>query len=442
MIEQLRIQNFKSWRDTGTIRFAPITGFFGANSSGKTSLLHFLLMLKQTVESQDRQLILNLEGPYTDLGLLADVMYQHIQPQVLDFNLTWHNSHISTPVPGSRGRSDVESFKLHSQIQLAENTIEIQTVEYLFAQRNKEYRFAMLRDADRGYRFESDGYRSKDPELYHKHFASPRRFHEFPMELYQSGAYQKLRYLHELGASFTQLMFHVNYLGPLREFPARIYRWGGERHSLGNRGENAIQVLLADYHRHHQFQRTTKKVALWLQQLGLIQSFELHRIAPERREFEVRVRLHAESTEVLLTEVGFGVSQVLPVLVLCASAAKNAILILEQPEIHLHPAVQAGLADILIETSQRGVQVILESHSEHLLRRLQRRIAEAKLTPQETALYFCESDKTGTSQLKPLEVDTYGNINNWPEHFFGDEMGDLAAMTIAAMERQIAEGNQ
>ena len=440
MIEQLQIQNFKSWRDTGTIRFAPITGFFGANSSGKTSLLHFLLMLKQTVESHDRQLILNLEGPYTDLGLLADVMYAHLQPQLLDFTVTWQNTQfISTPVPGTRGRSSVESFKLHSQIHVAENAIEIHALEYFFAQGNKDYRFAMMRQEDTTYHFESDGYRSKEPALYHTIYPMPDRFFEFPMAFYQLGMNQRLRYLHELGWSLVQSLLRIRYLGPLREFPARIYRWGGERHSLGNRGENAIQLLLADY---HQAQRITNHVARWLQQLGLIQSFQLHRIAPERREFEVRVRLHAESPEVLLTEVGFGVSQVLPVLVLCASAQKGSILILEQPEIHLHPAVQAGLADILIETSQRGVQLILESHSEHLLRRLQRRIAETKLTPEETALYFCESDKTGTSHLKPLDVDTYGNINNWPEHFFGDEMGDLAAMTIAAMERQIVEENQ
>ncbi len=139
----------------------------------------------------------------------------------------------------------------------------------------------------------------------------------------------------------------------------------------------------------------------------------------------------------MLTEVGFGVSQILPVLVLCASATQGAILIFEQPEIHLHPAVQAGLADVFIETiTKRKVQIVLESHSEHLLRRLQRRIAEEQLDPANAALYFCATDDTGTSNLTELDIDDYGNIRNWPQNFFGDELGDLAAMTIAAMERQ------
>jgi predicted ATPase len=68
------------------------------------------------------------------------------------------------------------------------------------------------------------------------------------------------------------------------------------------------------------------------------------------------------------------------------------------------------------------MQIILESHSEHLLRRLQRRIAEEQLQENDTALYFCQLNEQGNSELIPLELDAYGNINNWPVGFFGDEM--------------------
>jgi hypothetical protein len=71
-----------------------------------------------------------------------------------------------------------------------------------------------------------------------------------------------------------------------------------------------------------------------------------------------------------------------------------------------------------------------------LLRRLQRRIAEEELSNSDAALYFCEIDPQGKSQLLPLELDSFGNINNWPEGFFGDEMGELVAMTEAAMKRR------
>jgi len=113
---------------------------------------------------------------------------------------------------------------------------------------------------------------------------------------------------------------------------------------------------------------------------------------------------------------------------------------LEQPEIHLHPSVQAGLADVFIDAvKRRKVQIIFESHSEHLLRRLQRRVAEGDVAPESTALYFCQMND-GQSELTPLTVDLLGSIENWPKDFFGDEFGEMAAMTTAAMKRKKAMG--
>jgi predicted ATPase len=117
---------------------------------------------------------------------------------------------------------------------------------------------------------------------------------------------------------------------------------------------------------------------------------------------------------------------------------------LEHPELHLHPSAQAGLADLFIEAirsredgTDRSIQLLIESHSEHFLRRLQRRIAEGVLKSEEAALYFCTPGSEG-SKIAKLEVDENGNITNWPIHFFGDEIGDLAAMAEAALERQVA----
>jgi predicted ATPase len=114
---------------------------------------------------------------------------------------------------------------------------------------------------------------------------------------------------------------------------------------------------------------------------------------------------------------------------------------MEQPELHLHPAVQSEMADLFVEAihsrqqgEDRGIQFIIESHSEHFLHRLQRRIAEEGLKKEEVALYFCET-VLGGSALHPLEVDLFGNITNWPKDFFGDDMSDLVAMTEAAARR-------
>jgi predicted ATPase len=152
--------------------------------------------------------------------------------------------------------------------------------------------------------------------------------------------------------------------------------------------------------------------------------------------YQCYVKIGNDATEVLLPDVGFGVSQLLPVLVNCSMLAKGSTLVLEHPEMHLHPFAQAALADVLINAVTTGkLQIIVESHSEHFLRRLQLRIAEEKIASEQVALYFCRLDN-GLSTIEALDIDPYGSILNWPKDFFGDEMGELSKMTLAAMQRR------
>jgi predicted ATPase len=233
---------------------------------------------------------------------------------------------------------------------------------------------------------------------------------------------------------------NLYYIGPLREYPLRNYDWSGQRpDNLGKGGEKFVAAMLASDKQNFEVQT---KVAHWLKKFRLIHDFKLEPLGRNGQQYEVLVRTKPNSPDVSITDVGFGVSQILPILVLCYYAPEGSTIILEQPELHLHPFVQAGLADVFIDViKNRNLQIILESHSEHLLRRLQRRIAETSqdFTNADAALYFCDLDDTGTSHLEPLQIDPYGNITNWPENFFGDEMGDLVAMTEAAMHRQMQE---
>ena len=100
------------------------------------------------------------------------------------------------------------------------------------------------------------------------------------------------------------------------------------------------------------------------------------------------------------------------------------------------------LADVFIDVAKnRKLQIIVESHSEHLLNRLQRRIAEEAIAPDDIALYFCER-KENTADLVPLRTDMFGTIENWPKDFFGDRFGEMAAKQEAALKRQLPrDGN-
>ena len=170
--------------------------------------------------------------------------------------------------------------------------------------------------------------------------------------------------------------------------------------------------------------------------MAVIDNFAVEEVASGTDLYELRVTVSGGTAQVSVPDVGFGVSQVLPVLVQVFYAPRRSAVILEQPEIHLHPAAQSELGDVLIAAvKDNGVQLLVESHSEHLLRRLQRRIAEGEVSHEDVALYFVETHR-GQSEIHKLMVDTYGNITNWPRDFFGDEIGDLSAMTEAAIERR------
>ena len=109
---------------------------------------------------------------------------------------------------------------------------------------------------------------------------------------------------------------------------------------------------------------------------------------------------------------------------------------MEQPEIHLHPSIQSGLADVMVEVAEtRQVQIIVESHSEHLLRRFQRHVADETVKSSDVKLYFVTNH--GEAELNDLRLNELGAIENWPDHFFGNEMGEIAAISKASLNRQI-----
>lgn len=281
----------------------------------------------------------------------------------------------------------------------------------------------------------------------------PVQFHGFPQE---AGVYyQNAAFLSELELAFEAQLVRLSYLGPVRSRPERLYSWSGSiPEDVGWSGQNAVQAILAARDRRLNWQPRARRhpleqvVAEWLQRMGLIHSFSVVAIAPEREEFEVRVRIAPGAEEVKLSDVGFGVSQVLPVIVQCFYAPPHSTVLIEQPEIHLHPNAQSLLGDALIaaiqareEGSPRSVQLVLESHSEHLLRRLQRRVAEGAIGEQDVALYFCSADGGGRgARIDRLQVDTSGDILNWPPDFFGDELEDVAVQAEVALQRRLDFG--
>lgn len=464
MLKKLRIKNFKGWEDTGTIEFSPITLFMGSNSSGKSSIGQFLMLLKQSSTSADRKTVLFLgdSSSVVELGGPIDMLYGHDIDRMLEFEYSWN---LSSPLKLSMAANTedsedmiVDEISFSNQIAVhdkAVQTLEIEKMMYKLQLQNASgFSVGMERvqkpSYARAYKTVTQDYDIKRVPGRAWEMPSPYRFYGFPDEMisYHKNAW----FAPQLNAAHENFLSTVSYLGPLREKAERHYRWTGFLPgSVGPSGKDAILALLAartakreyNYKPRQPRMSLEKVIADALKEMGLIDDFNVRRISEDRQDYEVKVRTKGASTYTDVPDVGFGISQVLPVLIQLYYAPANSIIIVEQPELHLHPSAQSALADVIIKaisarenSKNRNIQLIIETHSEHLLRRFQRRIAEEKLPQESFSAYFANND-VSPSSLEPLQINMFGEIVNWPKNFFGDINGDIFAQTDAALSRQI-----
>ena len=453
MLKHLALDNFKIWAKL-KVDFAQVTGIFGANSTGKSSLLQWLLLLKQTKAVTDRSLVLDFGGPdqHVNLGTYRDVVHNHDATLSVHSLLKWKLPkalRISNP---EGKRTEVLFFGDEMEIESIISEIDLQLrteLTYRFseqsfslkpkAQSKTSYQLKPDRRSEGNFHFVRTQGRVWD-------LPGPLKNYLFPDQA--KTYYKNADFLSSFEHEYESLLDRLFYLGPLRDYPKREYRWAGARpEDVGLRGERTIDAILAATVRNekrnlgHKTRLKTFQeiIAYWLQKLGLIHSFIIKEIADGSNLYQAWVKQDSRSPEALLTDVGFGVSQVLPALVLLYYVPKGSIIMMEQPEIHLHPSVQSGLADVILTAAKtRDLQVLVESHSEHLLRRFQRRVAEQTYSDGFVKLYFCRSHGSVAS-IEDLELNLFGQIENWPEHFFGDEFGEIAAIQKAGLIKKKRE---
>ncbi|MDP1634722.1 MAG: DUF3696 domain-containing protein, partial [Gallionellaceae bacterium] len=452
MLDKLYVENFKSWKKLD-IKFGQVTGLFGTNSSGKSSLLQFLLLLKQTKNATDRGLVLDFGGPgqLVNLGGYRDVVHGHKVDAELKWKMEWALPQKANIFDPTKKRTEVlasdSKLTVKTKAHLRGMSLIADYLEYRFG----GFDFSIFPKQDGGTEFQLG---AKCPSGSDFRFVrnkqrawalpGPIKTHLFPDQAITY--YQNAEFLGLFGAEYESMMDSIFYLGPLREYPKREYPWSGTSPlDVGLRGERTIEAMLSatarNEERNHggrtRYKPFQEMIAFWLKELKLIHDFKIEEIGEGANLYRAVVKRDAQSPSASLTDVGFGVSQVLPALVLLYYVPEGSIIIMEQPEIHLHPSVQSGLADVILTVAKaRNLQVIVESHSEHMLRRFQRRVADETFESGDIKLYFCNS-VGGQSELVDLNLDMFGEILNWPPEFFGDEMTEIAETRKAILKRKM-----
>lgn len=250
------------------------------------------------------------------------------------------------------------------------------------------------------------------------------------------------------GGLFDFLEHSIRYLGPLRESPRPLYDQAANPRNgdIGKKGQLTAAVIHAcrdqlvvnpGLDRPTTTSTLVDALAEWLSYLGLgegIQTADRGRLG-----IELTVHQAGANRDLDLTAVGVGVSQTLPVLTLCLLAPPETLILLEQPELHLHPATQQRLADFLLATARSGRQLLVETHSDHLITRLRRRIAEDATDETLDAIGIVyaepELDRTRYRRVSP---NKYGAIDEWPTGFFDQTMKESQEILRAGLAKKKA----
>ncbi|CAM5423262.1 AAA family ATPase [Rhodanobacter lindaniclasticus] len=239
----------------------------------------------------------------------------------------------------------------------------------------------------------------------------------------------------DLSLAIRRELEGVNYLGPLRRKPERDYPWNKTKPGeVGSDGRAAIDALLASaLLRSEDQNEIVEGVSKWLSRMKVAQRLEVRQ---QGRSSRYELVIHRDGVACNLRDVGIGVSQVLPVLVVAYFASPGSTILLEEPEIHLHPLAQSVLAELL-KSAGREMSSSSSRRIRALFRRMQTLVARQKVSPDSVAMYFVERKRKSAS-LRELALDDYGRVSEWPDDFFGDALGETREQAKLMFERQKA----
>lgn len=406
MLKGLQLTNFKIWKDTGIISIKPVTVLLGTNSSGKSTLIQSLLLLKQTIQSPDRSIHLNLGGDessdFFNFGSFDDVFNKTAEERLFVISFEFSFPHT------------VEMFGA-AYIKNISGLVEVLTVRIIAGKNQLD----VIRKNKGEYSLKLNGKLiGTSPDF------EPERSIALPAAaLVALGEHAGK--VEDMSLAIRRELENMSYLGPLRRKPERDYVWNRKVGTMDMDGHNAVQILLSD-------KKIVEQVSHWLNRMGVAEKLEVRRVARSNR---YEIVLHREGVKANLRDVGIGVSQVLPVLTLPFFAPTGSTILLEEPEIHLHPLAQSVLAELFVEVSkERKVQFIVETHSEHLFRRMQTLMARGTASTDDCAMYFIEKGEKG-AEIRELKIDEFGRLTNWPDKFFGDALGETREQTALAIQR-------
>jgi predicted ATPase len=374
LLKRIHLENFKASRDVD-VRLAPLTVLSGLNSSGKSTLLQALAILRQSHAIGGHTRGLRLTGELVQLGQYRDVLSQDAEGDSIIINIIEDDDEFEWVCNGQPDYNELPFGKAPSKLPKF-----ISSPHFQFLQANRIV----------------------------------------PQTLYPQASHQARS---------------TGFLGPRGEFTVGFLAAAGEskvatsrlapRSGFGITTDLLRKVAPTEY--------LLDQVSGWLQQLSpgvRLEARDLKGTDEVLLEFRYMGKTReAGSDSYRPTNVGFGLTYNLPIVVACLAAARGALLLLENPEAHLHPRGQAALGELISKCANDGVQVIVETHSDHLLNGIRLAVKRRVISSTDVVLHFFQRKiESGEAFVQTPAIFENGRLSNWPEGFFDQWDKDVDAL--------------
>ena len=441
MLKNISATNYRSFKKLN-IDLAPITLFVGPNNSGKSSIISIIRLLSQTADSSDPNVRLLLNGALGDFGTYKDLIHGNETRKHLELSFTISSEYAlqsknEYTTPGSI------TFNLQYKYRSALKEIVLKNIECK-GDGNHNINAEFNEDSER-FLIRKIG----DQKITPSNSAASRLFRgfgvrnflpRFSVAAFSEASDNFAKMAHTQARVSTRntyiagrLLQSIEYVGAMRMPPSRTYLYTGERRQkVGANGEHAITMLAMDAMRRGSKTKGIRSgVVKWLSTAGIASDIRI--VSLSDRYFEIHVQHPITKEYENFADVGYGNSQVVPVLVAGLNTPSGQPFIVEEPEIHLHPKAQAELGDFFLDLSKRGVQSIIETHSEHMILRLQKHVAAGALNPDDVRIYYINPTATG-KEIIHLQLDERGTFKKeWPNGFFPERLKEAKDLALARL---------
>ena len=479
---KISIYNFKSIEELIQYELKPLTIISGVNSTGKSSFIQILLLLKQTIErnSTDEQLF--LDGDLYKVKSFVDILTGKKLENKLKLELEFTKND-DLRINSSKRISIFDSFsdfnitiKICYDFINGKETISEFTIKYLLPEGEKREQF--LRAVSKNENGKKEFSIESNNKLFGKDFGGNKPitpdniiyssiypwYYEVERTEVEDSPNKESKKISQftVDKNFFNLdgikdlidstFKAFNYIGPVRVEPQDEYLIRDKHNSVGINGEFVAQVLEINsqlpiaYFRPNfsedgevEFTRV-ESTLLGAVKYWMCDVFKIGRDLFVQKITDVYViyLVGENGIKTTIKHVGFGISQILPIVVEGLLMSNNSTLILEQPEIHLHPKIQSLLFDFLNSLTLQGKKIIIETHSDHFITRMRRRVAEdmQDVMAEKINLTFIETMK-GKILFRSIDVDDLGTIEYFPENFIDQAGSELKAILNAQIKKQL-----